>query len=119
MSLSMMLFAVTLACAPVDAKATTPSPRVLNPTNHVQHHREIVAKKGASKQTECNALDQYEEWVYFSDATHSSVIGWRIYWCDGTTHHYGRTSGFCDWYIECCETYASDIGTCETGWPAP
>jgi len=41
------------------------------------------------------------------------VVGWRIYWCDGTTHHYAQTSAYCDYYIECCDTYAQEIGTCE------
>ena len=89
-----------------------PLPKLLRGNGHV-HPETGQSRDGADKMLTCLDSPIYTEYVYFSDATHTTVVGWKIWDCQGKFHRSGTTSAYCDWYRECCLSGANEQGTCE------
>jgi hypothetical protein len=127
MGLGILLLAASLACPPigdlpVDEPAVAVSddvgrqPKLLDPEFHASIHREHRSvKDGAQEQyLWCGGGPVYEEFVWFSDATHTTVVGWRFNYCSGHWAKQGIVTNFCDIYRECCgPPYQNEVTTCE------
>lgn len=126
MDLKVLLFAASLACPPIDAVSVEQppavvsddaarKPKLLDPEFHARVHREHrTVKDGAQQTLWCGGGPVHEEFVWFSDATHTTVVGWRFNYCSGHWAKQGIVTNFCDIYRECCgPPYQNEILTCE------
>lgn len=103
------------SCAEIHGHDTLPLPKMLDPEFHARMHEKKTSEEGAKRRTiPCSEYSAYYEKLYFSSAAHTTVVGWRFRYCDGSLHYNGSTSPYCDRYVECCEPpYENEINTCE------
>jgi hypothetical protein len=103
------------SCMAIHGHDTMPLPKMLDPEFHARMHQKGASRNGADRQTlPCSEYTAYFEKLYFSSAAHTTVVGWRFRFCDGSLHNNGSISAFCDRYVECCEPpYENEINTCE------
>jgi hypothetical protein len=124
-----LLFAAALVCSPIDGVAaphaeeaphlhaalTTegegPRPRLLDKDAHERLHYLMDSREGAEESDYyCSPMGyEYREYVYYSSASHTTVVGWRIWDCQGNFHYNGATSAYCDKMHECCDTAEIDF----------
>lgn len=100
------------ALSNANEKRSGPVPKLLRGNGHV-HPEPGQSRDGAHKTLTCLDSVVYVEYVYFSDATHTTVVGWKIWDCEGKFHRWGTTSAYCDWLRECCLSGVNEQGTCE------
>lgn len=104
------------SCMEIHGHATMPLPKMMDRNVHAQKHQAATARNGAQRQTlSCDEFTEaYYEKDYFNNAAHSTLVGWRFRFCDGTYHWWGSITPYCDRYVECCEyPYDNEINTCE------
>ncbi len=103
------------SCMSLHKHDTMPLPRMGDQNFHAQMHQSAASKNGAKKQDlSCAEYARYFEKDYYSNASHTSMVGWRIRLCDNTIHWWGATTAWCDSYEECCyPPHDNEISTCE------
>ncbi len=104
------------SCMAIHRHDTMPLPRMADPAFHAGKHQNASSRNGAQQRTlPCDEYTEaYYEKDYFSNAAHTTLVGWRFRFCDGSYHWYGSITAYCDRYVECCEApYENEINTCE------
>jgi hypothetical protein len=103
------------SCMAIHGHDTMPLPRMMDQDFHAQMHQSASSRNGAKRQdVPCGEWAQYYEKDYFSSAAHTTMVGWRFRWCDGSYHWNGSVTAYCDSYVQCCDPpYEDEISTCE------